>query len=78
VCGLLTKLRLQPIVLHEQANKGRTVIEKFEAHSDVAFAIVIVTGDDLGAAKISAKNVQALARQKELRAAGLDVDLNLL
>lgn len=41
---------LQPIILHEQPNSGRTVIEKFEAYSDVGFAIVLLTPDDKGAA----------------------------
>ena len=44
----LTKLELNPVVLHEQPHRGRTVIEKFEAHSDVAFAVVLFTPDDVG------------------------------
>ncbi|MBW8832095.1 MAG: nucleotide-binding protein [Burkholderiales bacterium] len=43
----LEKLGLQPIILHEQANSGRTVIEKFELYSnDIAFAVVLLTPDD--------------------------------
>src|SRR5438094_3251544 len=41
-------LGLQPIVLHEQANEGRTIIEKFEGHANVDFAIVLLTTDDIG------------------------------
>ncbi len=37
---------LQPVVLHEQANRGRTIIEKFEANADVSFAVVLLTPDD--------------------------------
>jgi predicted nucleotide-binding protein len=48
VARFLSKLDLEPIILHEQANQGRTLIEKFEAHADVSFAIVILTGDDKG------------------------------
>ena len=48
VCRFLEKLDLEPIVLHEQANKGRTVMEKIEANSDVEFAVVLMTGDDVG------------------------------
>jgi predicted nucleotide-binding protein len=44
----LEKLDLHPIILHEQPNMGRTIIEKFEAHSDVGFAIVLLTPDDMG------------------------------
>jgi predicted nucleotide-binding protein len=41
----------EPVILHEQASQGRTIIEKFEDHAaDVAFAVVIATGDDIGRA----------------------------
>jgi predicted nucleotide-binding protein len=48
VARFLTKLDLEPIILHEQPNRGRTIIEKFEAHADVAFAVVLFTPDDMG------------------------------
>lgn len=39
------------IVLHEQPNAGRTILEKFEAHAATAsYAVVLVTGDDVGGA----------------------------
>ncbi len=44
----LGKLQLQVVILHEQPNKGRTIIEKFEEAADVGFAVVILTPDDLG------------------------------
>ena len=44
----LEKLGLPVTVLREQPNQGRTIIEKFVDHSDVAFAVVILTGDDRG------------------------------
>ena len=47
VARLLEKFELHPIILHEQANEGRTIIEKFEDHSDVAFAVVLLTPDDI-------------------------------
>lgn len=48
VARFLDRLGLVPIILHEQANQGRTIIEKVEAHGDVAFAIVLLTPDDEG------------------------------
>jgi predicted nucleotide-binding protein len=40
---------LEPVILHEQANSGRTIIEKFEDHaSRAAFAVILLTGDDEG------------------------------
>ena len=48
VARFLEKLELEPLILHEQPNKGRTIIEKFVDHSDVPFAIVLLTADDRG------------------------------
>lgn len=48
VARFLSQLGLDPVILHEQANQGRTVIEKVEAHSDVGFAVVLLTPDDEG------------------------------
>lgn len=40
---------LDIVILREQPNKGRTIIEKFEDHaSEVGFAVVLLTGDDKG------------------------------
>jgi predicted nucleotide-binding protein len=37
------------IVLHEQPNRGGTILEKFEHHAQTAsFAVVLLTGDDEG------------------------------
>jgi predicted nucleotide-binding protein len=55
VSRLLEKLGLEPIVLREQPNRGKTIIEKFEAYSDVSFAVVLMTGDDLGASLADAE-----------------------
>lgn len=51
VARFVEKLGLEPIILDEQANQGRTLIEKFEAHSNVGYAIVLLTPDDEGALK---------------------------
>jgi predicted nucleotide-binding protein len=44
---ILTKLGLDPIILHEQPNQGRTIIEKFENYAEVGFAVVLLSGDDM-------------------------------
>lgn len=62
VARTLEKLGLNPIILHEQANSGKTIIEKFEEHSNVGFAIVLLTDDDLGKAKKD-ENLNPRARQ---------------
>ncbi|MNX87245.1 putative nucleotide-binding protein containing TIR-like domain protein [compost metagenome] len=47
VARFLEKLGLNPIILHEQPNRGRTIIEKFEQHASVGFAVALFTADDL-------------------------------
>jgi predicted nucleotide-binding protein len=45
----LEKLGLTAVILSEQANRGQTIIEKFKEHADrVAFAVVLLTPDDVG------------------------------
>lgn len=61
VARFLEKLGFEAIILMEQANQGRTIIEKFEAHGDVGFAVVLLTPDDEGYAK--GKPPQPRARQ---------------
>ena len=51
VARFLERLGIKPIILHEQANQGRTVMEKIEAHGDVSFAVVLLTPDDEGCVK---------------------------
>jgi predicted nucleotide-binding protein len=51
VARFIRDLGFQPIILHERANEGRTVIEKVEAHGDVGFAVVLLTPDDEGCEK---------------------------
>jgi predicted nucleotide-binding protein len=47
VARFLSSLGYEPVILHEQANKGRTIIQKFrEEASDVGFAIVLMSADD--------------------------------
>ncbi len=60
----LEKLDLVPIILHEQASGGRTIIEKFEKYSnDVGFAVVLLTPDDHGASMNESDKLQPRARQ---------------
>ena len=63
VARFLTKLGLEPVVLREQPNQGRTIIEKFEQYAQVGFAIVLLTPDDTGAARDQCGNSQLRARQ---------------
>lgn len=46
VKAFLQKLGLKPIILSEQPGKGRTIIEKFEDHAQVKYAVALLTPDD--------------------------------
>lgn len=59
----LERLGLEAVVLREQPDQGRTIIEKFEASSDgVGFAVVLLTPDDVGGV-MKADVTKARARQ---------------
>lgn len=57
------KFGFEAIILHEKASSGRTIIEKIEHYSDVGFAIVLYTPDDVGNVKSEAENLNVRARQ---------------
>lgn len=69
VARLVEKQGLEAIILSEQANRGKTIIEKFEEHSDVGAAICLFTGDDYGKAK-DATSENLRARQNVVFEAG--------
>ena len=66
VARFLEKIGFEPIILHEQANRGRTLIEKFEHHSDVSFAVVLLTPDDIGGVPGREEHYQPRPRQNVL------------
>ena len=49
VARFLERLGLKPVILFEQPNQGRTIIEKIEDNANVGFAMGLLTPDDLGA-----------------------------
>jgi predicted nucleotide-binding protein len=59
----LEKLELNPIILHEQANRGQSILEKLEHYSEVAFAIILLTPDDVGNLVSEANTLLPRARQ---------------
>jgi predicted nucleotide-binding protein with TIR-like domain len=64
VARFLERLDQDVIILREQPNRGRTIIEKFEDYSDVGFAVILLTPDDHGGpASSSAETQQPRARQ---------------
>ena len=63
VIAFIKDIKLEPIVLKNQANLGNTIIEKLEQYSDVGFAIVLYTPCDIGASIQDKNNIRERARQ---------------
>lgn len=69
VARIIEKQGLEAVILSEQANGGKTIIEKIEENSDVGAAICLFTGDDYGRAK-DATSEKLRARQNVVFEAG--------
>jgi Predicted nucleotide-binding protein containing TIR -like domain len=63
----LHEIGLEPVVLHRQADEGMTIIEKFEKHSDVGYAFILLTPDEV-AYLASEEEKPDGERRKEFRA----------
>jgi predicted nucleotide-binding protein len=62
VARFIEQAGLRPVILHEQPNSGKTVIEKFEKYGGAAgFAVVVLTPDDVGGSE--AADLHPRARQ---------------
>lgn len=71
VARVLDRLGLNSIILHEQVNAGKTIIEKLETNSSEAgFAIILLTADDEGKAKTE-EELKKRARQNVVFEMGL-------
>jgi hypothetical protein len=63
VARFLLTLGLEPVVVAEAPGRGRTLIEKLEAEATVAFAVVLLTGDDVGGLGGQPRRLNPRARQ---------------
>ena len=61
------EIGLTPVVLHREADQGATIIEKFEKHSDVGYAFILLTPDEISFTVDQIK-VDDAERKKEYRA----------
>jgi predicted nucleotide-binding protein len=74
IARLIEKLGFRAVLLADQPNAGRTIIEKFEDHSeDVAYAIVLMTPDDVGG--IRGDRAQPRARQNVILELGFFIGM---
>ena len=63
VARLLDRLDLSPIILDEEASKGRTIYQKFLDHSTVVYAVVLFTPDDVGGPADESASMRPRPRQ---------------
>ena len=63
VARFLQGLNLNPVVLQELPSKGRTIIEKFEDHAQIGFAVILFTPDDFGGHESEIGDPKPRARQ---------------
>jgi predicted nucleotide-binding protein len=62
--GLLRQLGFEPVILQDLPVEGsRVIMEKFERHANVGFALALMTPDDLGQRKGRNERPQPRARQ---------------
>jgi predicted nucleotide-binding protein len=55
------ELHLEAKILHEEADEGRTIIEKLESVSELpGYAFVLLTPDDLGAERVPDEKIEYL------------------
>ena len=69
VARIIEKQGIEAIILSEQVNTGKTIIEKLETHSDVGAAICLFTNDDFGRGN-NEKELKPRARQNVVFEAG--------
>ncbi len=63
VARFLESLDLEPVILQEQPNEGRTIIEKFEEYAQASFAVILCTPDDVGALASEEERLKFRPRQ---------------
>jgi len=67
------KLQLEPVLLDEEAARGRPLIEKFETLWPVAFVVVLLTGDDVGGLAPEPRKLRLRARQNVIFELGYSI-----
>lgn len=63
VARFIEKMGFEPVILHEQASGGMTIIEKIEKYSDVGFGIILYTPCDIGCERDDEDSKKFRARQ---------------
>jgi predicted nucleotide-binding protein len=59
----LAEIGLEPVILDRHPDQGQTILEKFEKHSSVGYAIALLTPDDSTQPDGAGARVEQRARQ---------------
>jgi predicted nucleotide-binding protein len=65
---ILKEANLQPLILEDLPCASKTIVEKLETYSDVDFAFVIITPDDMGSLYLGKKHGQDTTGKLNFRA----------
>lgn len=69
--NFLARLNLDPVILHEQDDLGKTIIEKFEYYAAAcSFAFVLLTPDDVAPREPNTQEAEWRARQNVIMELG--------
>ena len=68
---ILRRMQVDPIILENIPSVGDTLIEKLESLTDADFACVLLTPDDIGAAKDTPDDLRPRARQNVVLELGM-------
>ena len=63
VTDVLRRLGLEPVVLKEEPDRGQTLLDKFEAHADASYAVVLLMADDEARIRGASSDLVPRARQ---------------
>lgn len=66
VAQVIEHLGLRVVILDEEPSRGHTVLEKLERTTSVAFAVVLITGDDVGSVRGNTTTLAPRPRQNVL------------
>lgn len=74
ICDFIRSLNLEPVILKTDTQEGKTTIDVFEEYSATcSFALVLITGDNIGSAPVERPVQSKFGARKESELARLQV-----
>lgn len=76
VVRFLEQLKFKAVVLDEQVSGGKTLPEKFEHYSNVHYAVILLTPDDLGTSRVQVESAKTSGNESFDKLQGVEDALN--